>query len=184
VAAFGVFQLVGYWAHRAQHEVPLFWRFHAVHHSSTRLDWIAGARAHPGDVFVGTLVAAPVLLVLGVDAAAVGVLGAVAGVWGIFLHANVRWRLRALDGWIGTPEYHHWHHSAHPEARNRNYAALLPVFDRLFGTYHQPADRRPETYGCDAPVPDGWWAQLRWPLRRPSRPLADAPPPLAPQGAR
>jgi hypothetical protein len=31
-------------------QVDLFWRFHAVHHSSTRLDWISGARLHPSRV--------------------------------------------------------------------------------------------------------------------------------------
>jgi sterol desaturase/sphingolipid hydroxylase (fatty acid hydroxylase superfamily) len=95
-----------------------------------------------------------------------GVLTVVTGLWGALLHANIRWRFRWMDGWWGTPDYHHWHHSNHPEARNRNYAAFLPVFDRLFGTYWQPADRRPTVYGIDEPTPPGWWAQVREPLRR------------------
>ena len=37
------------------------------------------------------------------------------GFWGVLLHANVRWRFRWMDGWWGTPDYHHWHHSNHPE---------------------------------------------------------------------
>jgi sterol desaturase/sphingolipid hydroxylase (fatty acid hydroxylase superfamily) len=55
VEAVLLFDLVGYWAHRAAHQIPMLWRFHAVHHSSERLDWIAGVRAHPLD---GVLVAA------------------------------------------------------------------------------------------------------------------------------
>jgi sterol desaturase/sphingolipid hydroxylase (fatty acid hydroxylase superfamily) len=86
--------------------------------------------------------------------------------WAILLHANIGWRLRALDGIVGTPEYHHWHHSSHPEAWNHNYSALLPPLDRLFGTYYQPSHRRPERYGTDTAVPDGWISQLVHPFRR------------------
>ena len=159
-------ELMGYLAHRALHEVPLFWRFHAIHHSSSTLDWISGARAHPVEGFFAGLVAAPPLLLLGIDVSTVGIYTAIVGLWGVFLHANIRWRFSWMDGWWGTPDYHHWHHSNHPEARNKNYSAFLPVFDRLFGTYYQPKDRRPFIYGIDEPVPQSWLGQLREPLRR------------------
>jgi sterol desaturase/sphingolipid hydroxylase (fatty acid hydroxylase superfamily) len=35
-----------YFIHLALHKVPFLWRFHAVHHSSKALDWIAGSRSH------------------------------------------------------------------------------------------------------------------------------------------
>src|SRR5256885_717128 len=35
-----------YFIHLALHKVPWLWRFHAVHHSSKALDWIAGSRSH------------------------------------------------------------------------------------------------------------------------------------------
>src|SRR5258708_19835505 len=35
-----------YFVHLAFHKVPFLWRFHAVHHSSKALDWIAGSRSH------------------------------------------------------------------------------------------------------------------------------------------
>lgn len=38
-----------YWAHRLSHSVPLLWRFHRVHHTAERLDWIAAFREHPFD---------------------------------------------------------------------------------------------------------------------------------------
>ena len=41
-----VADLAEYGIHRALHEVPFLWRFHAIHHSSKALDWIAGSRAH------------------------------------------------------------------------------------------------------------------------------------------
>jgi sterol desaturase/sphingolipid hydroxylase (fatty acid hydroxylase superfamily) len=38
-----------YWGHRLQHRVGFLWRFHAVHHSSEHLDWLAAFREHPLD---------------------------------------------------------------------------------------------------------------------------------------
>src|SRR5260370_1347539 len=41
-----VADLVQYWTHRAYHEVPFLWRFHAVHHSAEYMHWMAGSRLH------------------------------------------------------------------------------------------------------------------------------------------
>ena len=41
-----VADLVQYWTHRAYHEIPFLWRFHAVHHSTKHMDWMAGSRLH------------------------------------------------------------------------------------------------------------------------------------------
>ena len=38
--------LVQYWVHRTFHEVPALWKFHAVHHSTEQMDWLAGSRTH------------------------------------------------------------------------------------------------------------------------------------------
>ncbi|MCU0268294.1 MAG: sterol desaturase family protein [Acidimicrobiales bacterium] len=165
----GLFELVGYCYHRASHEIPLLWRFHAVHHSSRQLDWIAAARLHPLEGFFAGLFIAPAFLLLGLGPVQLGAVTVALQIWAILLHANVSWRLRFLDGVIGTPEYHHWHHSNHPEAWDHNYSGLLPVLDRVFGTYYQPEDRRPEVYGIAMPVPDGWLAQLAQPFRRAPR---------------
>jgi len=90
----------------------------------------------------------------------------VQGIFAVLLHANVRWRLRPLGPVVATTEFHHWHHSLGDDARDANYAAFLPVFDVIFGTYHMPADARPERYGVWDHVPYGWWAQLKDPFRK------------------
>jgi hypothetical protein len=50
VATMTVGELGFYWAHRWLHEVPLLWRFHAIHHSAVQIDWLTNTRAHPLDV--------------------------------------------------------------------------------------------------------------------------------------
>jgi sterol desaturase/sphingolipid hydroxylase (fatty acid hydroxylase superfamily) len=159
------FDVLVYWAHRASHEIGLLWRFHSIHHSSERMDWLSGIRAHPLD----GIVIAPAfafLLGAGFDETTAGAVAVVQAVVGLFLHANVRWRLRPLHRFVATPEFHHWHHARGIEANHTNYSAFLPVWDVVFGTYRMPADRRPERYGMDEPVPDGLLGQLRHPLRR------------------
>ena len=159
-----LFDLAIYWTHRWYHEVPFLWRFHAIHHSTEHLDWISGFRNHPLD---GTLIAPAFvfLLAAGFEAEFTGLLAIVQFVLGIFLHANVRWRLRYLHRIVITPEFHHWHHANEPGAINSNYSVFLPAWDIIFGTYFMPKDRRPMRYGVTEYIPDGMVAQLRHPLR-------------------
>lgn len=177
VAAVLLFDFATYWVHRWSHEVPFLWRFHSVHHSTGQLDWISGLRVHPFD---GALVAPPFAFLVGAgfDPEVAGVLAVVQLLVGLFLHANVRWRWRPLQRLVNTPEMHHWHHADQPEAHNRNYAALLPVWDQLFGTFYIPADLRPQVYGVTPPLPDGLVAQLRHPFRGLVRPRWVAAHPL------
>jgi sterol desaturase/sphingolipid hydroxylase (fatty acid hydroxylase superfamily) len=90
-------------------------------------------------------------------------------VTGLWAHLNVRWRLRALQPIVLTPEFHHWHHANEPEAINTNFAGLLPVWDIMFGTYRMPADRRPQVYGISEAMPATMAGQLASPFRRPAR---------------
>jgi sterol desaturase/sphingolipid hydroxylase (fatty acid hydroxylase superfamily) len=89
--------------------------------------------------------------------------------WAIFLHANVRFRFPRLGRFIATPQFHHWHHSNDLEARNKNFAGFFPWVDRLFGTYHQPHERWPQTYGVDDAVPDGYLKQQLFPFKNEAR---------------
>ncbi|MGI9598418.1 MAG: sterol desaturase family protein [Acidimicrobiales bacterium] len=165
-----LFDLAIYWTHRWYHEVPILWRFHAIHHSPDHMDWISGFRNHPFD---GTLIAPAFvfLLAAGFSAEFTGVLAVVQFVLGIFLHANVRWRLRPLHRLVITPEFHHWHHANEPGAINSNYSVFLPAWDLIFGTYFMPRHRRPQVYGVTEYVPPGMVAQLWHPMRGMGNPL-------------
>ncbi len=159
-----LFDLIVYWTHRWYHEVPVLWRFHAIHHSTERLDWVSGFRAHPLD---GALLAPAFvfLLAAGFTPEASGALAVLQIVVGVFLHANVGWRLPRLHKVVATPEFHHWHHANEAGAINSNYSGLLPIWDVVFGTFFMPHHRRPQRYGVDEFIPLGMVDQLRHPLR-------------------
>jgi lathosterol oxidase len=171
-----VADLAGYAAHRAFHAVPLLWRFHAIHHSSPALDWLAGSRLHLVDAVATRAIVFVPLFVLGFERGALAAYLVWVSFQATWIHANLRGTPRWLEPLLATPRFHHWHHAADPEARDRNFAVHLPAIDRLFGTLRLPAARWPERYGLDGPpLPDGWWRQLAWPLRAPTSPTSGRP---------
>jgi lathosterol oxidase len=155
-----------YWIHRAFHRVPGLWRFHAVHHSSRALDWLAGSRLHLVDVLVTRSLILVPLFALGFARSALYAWLVVIAFHAIFNHVNLKFRLRWLEPVLVTPRFHHWHHAAAEEARDRNFAVHLPWLDRLFGSAYLPDGQWPERYGIAGdPVPEGYLDQLAHPFR-------------------
>ncbi len=157
---------IGYWTHRGFHEEPL-WRVHAVHHSSTELDWLSSVRVHPvNDALSNLAVAAPLLLV-GFDPAALAVYVPFLTFYAILLHANVGWTYGPLRYVIASPVFHRWHHSAAPESANKNFAGLFVFWDLIFGTIYLPNGVAPSGFGVAGnPVPENLFQQLTYPFRR------------------
>jgi sterol desaturase/sphingolipid hydroxylase (fatty acid hydroxylase superfamily) len=91
------------------------------------------------------------------------------------VHSNFALNFGPLKYLVATPLFHHWHHGSDREAIDINYAAHLPLLDRMLGIYHMPADRWPEHYGMVGdPQPKGIWRQLLYPFQRND----PAPPPV------
>lgn len=159
-----VTDFVQYWVHRAFHRIPILWRFHAIHHSSRAMDWLAGSRLHVVDVVITRgLVILPVF-VLGFSQSAVYAYLVFVGFHAVLIHANFGVSFGRLDHWIATPRMHHWHHAITPV--DRNFAVHLPVLDRIFGTLHLAEGAWPDAYGIAGhPVPEGWGAQMIAPFR-------------------
>lgn len=150
-----------YWGHRLQHNVPFLWRFHAVHHSAEHLDWLAAHREHPLDtVYTVGLINLPAFL-LGFPLEILAGFLAFRGLWAIYIHSNVRLPIGPLRWFLGAPELHHWHHDRNRNAGN--YANLSPLMDLAFGTYVCPK-HEPESIGVSEPFPKGYVQQLLHPL--------------------
>lgn len=162
-----VADLFQYFAHRAMHQLPFLWRFHAIHHSSRAMDWLAGSRLHLVDIVIVRAISFLPLYAAGFDESALLAYVLFVSFHAVWIHANWRFELRALSPWLVTPAFHHWHHAADAEAIDRNFAVHLPCFDRAFGTQHLPPGRWPTRYGIAGdPVPESWPAQVVWPFTR------------------
>jgi len=155
---------VQYWTHRAFHEVPWLWKIHAVHHSCEAMDWLAGSRMHLADALVTRSLVMVPLYLLGPAKPALDAYVLFAALQAVLAHANVAIPFGPLKYLLTTPQYHHWHHSSEEAAIDTNYAAHVPLWDRLFGTYHMPASEWPHTYGTTKPIPRTLLGQFWYPF--------------------
>lgn len=132
--------------HRANHEWPLLWRFHRVHHLDRFLDTTTAVRFHPGEVLIGALARAPLIVLADIPIASLLVFDTLVLLGALFHHsdiklpANIEAALRVL---IVTPSHHWVHHHTAREDTNSNYATLLTVWDRIFRSW-SPHKRTPD----------------------------------------
>lgn len=142
-----------YFWHRANHRVPFLWRFHKAHHADTAVDVSTALRFHPGELLISMLVKAGWIVVWGPTAVAWFLFEALVSFCAQFHHANLHLP-RRLEGPLGrllvTPEYHATHHVVDRRWGDRNFATILPIWDRLFGTTVDPAVGRAPLEAADA----------------------------------
>jgi sterol desaturase/sphingolipid hydroxylase (fatty acid hydroxylase superfamily) len=187
-AAMLVGEIAYYWAHRASHQIPFLWRFHAVHHSAEELDFLVNNRMHPIDVVWSRMIMLTPIYALGLanplsyrDGLIATIVLLTGSIWSYFIHSNVRWRLGPFEWLLTTPGFHHWHHTYGGKVRDCNYASMFPWLDRIFGTHHLP-NVWPERYGIEEPMPHTLAGQFVEPFvpRRPVPPARAARSPGAP----
>jgi sterol desaturase/sphingolipid hydroxylase (fatty acid hydroxylase superfamily) len=156
-------ELNGYAYHRLQH-TRYFWRFHAIHHSATQMDYWVGFRRHPLDMVAPRLVG-PFFAISGIPEAFWLPWFFLDMLQNTFSHMNVRWTFGPLRHIFISPVAHHWHHSADPAVYDKNFGQLLTLFDKLFGTFYLPDGKVPDKYG-DPELSQGYFKQLAYPFRR------------------
>lgn len=154
-----------YWGHRIAHTWWPLWRFHAVHHSVTRLWIVNTGRFHFIDSLKSILMGMAILLALGAPMEVLIWLSAITAFIGMMTHCNVDMKFGPLAWIFNTPTLHRWHHSRDLREGNRNFSENVMLWDMLFGTYYNPARRPPVDIGINEYMPPGFLAQLVWPFR-------------------
>jgi exosortase len=141
-----------YWEHRLFHHAELLWRLHLVHHTDTEIDVTTTERHHPFEFLLSTATLAMLVFAFGVPAVAIGAYLIVATLVSLWSHSNLRVP-RSIDQLlrcvIVTPRVHALHHSDIKTETNSNYGSVLTLWDRVFGTYVDPDDRRTHRYGLE-----------------------------------
>jgi sterol desaturase/sphingolipid hydroxylase (fatty acid hydroxylase superfamily) len=162
-----VADLMEYTTHRAYHEVPWLWKFHAVHHSVKTLDWLAGSRLHLLEITATRVAVLAPLFLLGFEKSVIDTYIIIVGFQAVFIHANIHMSWGPLKYLIVTPNFHHWHHSSEEEAIDRNYAAHFAFLDYLFGTAVKTQREFPKEYGVVGDyMPEGYLKQQAFPFRK------------------
>jgi sterol desaturase/sphingolipid hydroxylase (fatty acid hydroxylase superfamily) len=128
-----------YWFHRWQHTVPFLWEQHKFHHSEMSLNVTSTRRVHwLEDPLLLIFLGLPMGILFEFNGIALGILAFVEVLWLQFIHMNLRLEFRNLSPIVTGPQYHRIHHSFQERHLDKNYAAFLPIWDVLFGTYYHP----------------------------------------------
>ena len=134
-----------YWYHRLSHEIPLLWAIHHTHHSARTLNLSIAFRLHTLGRLVSPLAYIPMVLIGFKPEYILGAL-AVSLVYQFFIHTRAVGKLGPLEhSGLNTPSLHRVHHGSDDWCIDRNYAGVLIVWDRVFGTFQREIG--PITYG-------------------------------------
>jgi sterol desaturase/sphingolipid hydroxylase (fatty acid hydroxylase superfamily) len=154
-----------YWAHRLFHTFHYLWRFHAVHHSTQNMDWLAGSRTHFVDIFITRSATFIPLYVCGFSPIVFNTYIFIIAIHAVFIHSNTRVNFGVLRYVFTTPQYHHWHHCIEEDVYGKNFAVFFPFIDKIFGTFYLPKDIWPQGTGVtEAKFPKGFARQLVYPF--------------------
>jgi sterol desaturase/sphingolipid hydroxylase (fatty acid hydroxylase superfamily) len=151
-----------YLFHRAQHSIPWLWKMHSLHHSDPDMNATTAERHFWGDSFIKSVTIWPAAALVIHPTVAVAFSYALMSLWNYVAHSAVPWHFGKLSWLLNSPAYHRRHHSSRAEHYNSNYAALLPIWDVMLGSYNPPDGRMPPTGLRSAP--NGLVEALAWPL--------------------
>lgn len=147
-----------YWFHRWQHANKVLWRTHEAHHSNQHIDWIAGARSHSIEIIINQTIEFLPIILLGADPIVIPIKGLIDGLWGMFIHANIRVTLGKLKYIINGPEFHLWHHANHREVFHANFSTKFSFWDVIFRTLYE-SPNHPSSWGLYYKFPKNYFAQ-------------------------
>jgi sterol desaturase/sphingolipid hydroxylase (fatty acid hydroxylase superfamily) len=150
-----------YLQHRAFHEIPSLWKFHAPHHHSPVVNiWATSRNALVTHFLFVYMLVNPILGYLCNSPEGFFAGAMVTAALDLFRHANIRITLPLLDGILILPSDHHRHHNA--ERPFANYGANFLIWDQIFGTCEQD-NAYPQAYSIQKPP--SFSTQLLYPWR-------------------
>ena len=153
-----------YWVHRTCHLSPLFWRIHAMHHTSEKLYAFASARNHPMNAILAYGSQLLPLTLLGAPIEAIALLTVFTAVNGMLQHANIDLKHGVLNWVLATADLHRWHHSADFDESNTNFGSNIILWDIVFGTRALP-EGTPEVVGLPGlALPENFFHHLASPF--------------------
>lgn len=123
--------------HRLNHQIPLLWRFHQVHHADLDLDVSTALRFHVGEVLISDLYRGAWALLAGVSPRLVLLYEIIFEAATNFHHSNLKisgQADRGLANFIVTPRMHGIHHSVIKRETDSNYSVIFTLWDRLHHT--------------------------------------------------
>ena len=158
--AFLAFDLLLYIWHQACHRVDALWMFHRVHHNDPHLNASTAFRLHFVEIFITNALKALLIIMLGIDKTLVLTIETFITLCIMFHHTNIGFNYERLLGYVMVvPFIHRVHHSTERSEHDRNYGAVLTIWDRLFGTYWEVD---PKGLGIKGKSPLDFWGLIKF----------------------
>ncbi|MGH9947409.1 MAG: sterol desaturase family protein [Pyrinomonadaceae bacterium] len=149
VILFFVDDLAYYIFHRVSHETRLFWNFHVVHHSSEQYNLSVAVRQSWFSGILHWIFYAPVML-LGFAPWMFLTMHGFNLIYQFWIHTKAIRTLGPLEYVLNTPSHHRVHHGVNDKYLDRNYAGVLIIWDRLFGSFVK--ENEEPRYGIIKPI--------------------------------
>lgn len=141
---------VYYWEHRFMHRVGFGWATHTVHHSSPHFNISVAYRFGPFDGILPLIFHLPMAM-LGFNPFLILFAETMVQLYQTALHTEV---VKKFPKWfesvMNTPSHHRVHHGSNPQYIDKNYAGILIVWDKLFGTFEE--EKETVIYGVSPPI--------------------------------
>ncbi|HMO80994.1 MAG TPA: sterol desaturase family protein [Pyrinomonadaceae bacterium] len=134
VILFFVDDLAYYWFHRISHETRLFWNFHVVHHSSRHFNLSVAVRQSWFSGMLHWIFYAPIML-LGFTPWMFALMHGFNLIYQFWIHTKLIDKMGPLEYVLNTPSHHRVHHGVNDRYLDKNYAGVLIIWDRLFGSF-------------------------------------------------
>ncbi|MBL8558225.1 MAG: sterol desaturase family protein [Hyphomonadaceae bacterium] len=139
--------LAYYWFHRIAHERRFWWASHVVHHSSQHYNLTTALRqTWTGNLSLSFATKLPLFLI-GFPVEMVLMFTGISLVYQFWVHTETVGRMGAFEWIFNTPSHHRVHHATNPRYLDANYAGVLIIWDRLFGTFIPEVDHDRPRYG-------------------------------------
>ena len=136
-----------YWFHRASHRIRWMWASHVTHHSSERLNLSTAFRQSLTYPISGMWVFWLPLAWIGFEPKNIIAVVAINLAFQFFVHTQAIGKLGWIEKIFNTPSHHRVHHARNPKYIDRNYAGVLIIWDKLFGTFVEEDAAEPCEYG-------------------------------------
>ena len=124
-----------YWFHKASHHIHWLWAAHVVHHSSTKMNFSTAFRQSLMYPLAGMWIFWLPMIIIGFDPNTVFTVVALNLAFQFFVHTEIVDKLGWFEKVFNTPSHHRVHHSINKAYLDKNFAGVLIIWDKLFGTY-------------------------------------------------
>ncbi len=142
----------GYWSHRFNHTINLFWNRHIVHHSSEEFNLACALRQSISAIISIYFFLYIPLALIGVPANIIALVAPIHLFAQFWYHTRLVGKMGFLEHIIVTPSHHRVHHAINDEYLDKNYSQIFIFWDKLFGTFQEELPNKPPVYGVKKPV--------------------------------